>query len=88
MREHLEEHSSQTKRTRSMPKLYGISLIGTRMAFYSMEKSGQNRQGISLRPLRLRPSPNRFVDTAPELKWEWDIATDEGYDNSWRSLMM
>jgi hypothetical protein len=56
------------------PKLHGISVMGQRLAFYSMEIDGGH-----IVPEEVPTTANFVVDTVPANRWELDIMTETGY---------
>jgi len=56
------------------PKLHGISVMGQRHAFYSMEKATGH-----IVPERVQPVENYVTDTVPANRWELDITTEVGH---------
>lgn len=56
-----------------IPKLYGVSAIGTKIALYEYTKD-TNR----LEPSRIADDDTFVVDTAPTARWGSDVLTDAG----------
>jgi hypothetical protein len=56
-----------------LPKLYGISVLGTRYSVY--EYHPHNRK---LTPTRILPHPDIVNDTAPQERWNYDALGPEG----------
>lgn len=56
-----------------IPKLYGLSALGTRFCVY--EYTVANR---SLTPTRIVPHPELATDTAPKERWNLDILEPQG----------
>jgi hypothetical protein len=57
----------------ALPKLYGISALGTRFSVY--EYHPQTRR---LTPRRILPHPNILNDIAPQERWNYDVMQPEG----------
>lgn len=57
-----------------MPKLHGISVMGQRLAFYSMERATGH-----IVPEQVQPAANHVTDTVPANRWELDITTEAGH---------
>jgi hypothetical protein len=55
-------------------KLHGISVMGQRLAFYSMEKATGH-----IIPERVHPAENYVADIVPVNRWELDITTEVGH---------
>ncbi|KZT03430.1 uncharacterized protein LAESUDRAFT_729235 [Laetiporus sulphureus 93-53] len=58
-----------------IPVLHGISVFGTRMAFYKYDRDSKHME-----PERIVADPTRLTDTAPKLWWNYDILEQEGAD--------
>jgi len=58
----------------SIPKLHGVSVMGQRLAFYSMEKVTGH-----MVPEYAQPAENYVTDTVPANRWELDITTEVGH---------
>jgi len=56
------------------PKLHGISVMGQRLALYSMEKATGH-----IVPERVHPAENYVTDIVPVNRWELDITTEVGH---------
>jgi hypothetical protein len=56
------------------PRLYGASVMGHRLAFYSVDKVTR-----AVIPGYVAPSTTHVMDTVPEARWDVDITTEEGY---------
>ncbi|KAF8530607.1 hypothetical protein BU17DRAFT_35918 [Hysterangium stoloniferum] len=56
-----------------IPVLHGVSVYGTKMAFYKYNK-GAN----VIEPRRITPNVETLTDTAPREWWCWDILEVEG----------
>ena len=59
----------------SVPKLYGISAMGTRICLYTMDKKNGE-----LLPESIPDSSTRVTDTAPAERWGYDIMKPKGED--------
>ena len=59
----------------SLSELRGISALGTKLCFYSLDKSLE-----SLTPLAIPRNEAYINDTAPVARWDSDMLTDNGYD--------
>jgi len=59
----------------SIPKLYGVSALGTRFCVYEYTPSSR-----SLTPLRIDPHPDFVTDTAPKERWNLDFLEPQGED--------
>ena len=70
MRERLRQLYDQ-----SLSELHGISALGTKLCFYSLNKSLE-----SLTPLAIPRNETYINDTAPVDRWNSDILTDNGYN--------
>ena len=70
MRERLRQLYDQ-----SLSELHGISALGTKLCFYSLNKSLE-----SLTPLAIPRNETYINDTAPVDCWDSDILTDNGYN--------
>lgn len=56
-----------------IPVLHGVSVFGTKMAFYRLNKTSH-----VLEPRKIVPDRDRLTDIAPKDWWCWDILEDEG----------
>jgi hypothetical protein len=56
------------------PMLHGVSVMGQRLAFYSMEKTTGH-----IVPERVQPAENYVTDTVLANRWNMDIATEVGH---------
>jgi hypothetical protein len=56
-----------------IPKLYGISALGTRFCVYEYTPASR-----SLTPLRIAPHPHPVTDTAPKERWDLDFLEPQG----------
>ncbi|KAF8161688.1 hypothetical protein B0H34DRAFT_806842 [Crassisporium funariophilum] len=57
----------------AIPKLYGISALGTRFSVYEYTSGTR-----SLTPPRILPDPEIVTDTAPQKRWNYDVMELEG----------
>jgi hypothetical protein len=55
-----------------LPVLHGVSAFGTKLCFYSITKEGL------VSPEYIPASPQCVTDTAPVVRWSYDILTVEG----------
>ncbi|KAJ3507673.1 hypothetical protein NLJ89_g6174 [Agrocybe chaxingu] len=53
--------------------LHGVSSIGTKLCFYTIDKAT-----MEVTPEQLMPHPNRVTDIAPANRWDCDILEPEG----------
>ncbi|KAK7692125.1 hypothetical protein QCA50_003744 [Cerrena zonata] len=58
-----------------IPVLHGVSVFGTKMAFYRLNKTSH-----VLEPRKIVPDRDRLTDIAPKDWWCWDILEEEGAD--------
>jgi len=58
-----------------LPRLHGISAMGQRLAFYSLDKSNGN-----VDPEYVERSRTRIMDVVPTNRWDLDITTAAGYE--------
>lgn len=56
-----------------IPVLHGVSVFGTKMAFYRLNKTSH-----VLEPRKIVPERDRLTDIAPKDWWCWDILEDDG----------
>jgi hypothetical protein len=70
MRERLRQLYDQ-----SLSELRGISALGTKLCFYSLDKSLE-----SLTPIAIPRNDAYINDTAPVDRWDLDVLTDDGYN--------
>lgn len=70
MRDRFLEFSSESL---SIPKLYGLSALGTRFSVYEYDKTTRR-----LTPPRIPPDTTILNDTAPRERWNYDIMEDLG----------
>ncbi|KAF8491305.1 hypothetical protein JB92DRAFT_2753236, partial [Gautieria morchelliformis] len=56
-----------------IPKLYGISALGTRFCVYEY-----NYASRSLTPLRIIPHPHLVTNIAPKERWDLDVLEPQG----------
>jgi hypothetical protein len=63
----------------SLPKLYGISALGTRYAVYEYHPHDR-----TLTPTRILPHPDIVNDTAPQERWKYDVMAPEGEAKLWQ----
>ena len=59
----------------SLSELRGISALGTRLCFYTLDKSLE-----SITPIAIPRNEAYVNDTAPADRWDVDILTDDGYN--------
>lgn len=53
--------------------LHGLSVFGTKLAFYTYDKNTRRIQ-----PRAVTPDPDILVDTAPKEWWSYDIVEEDG----------
>lgn len=56
-----------------IPKLYGISALGTRFCVYEYNPASR-----SLTPRRIDPDPHLVTDIAPKERWDFDFMELQG----------
>ena len=61
------------RHTLIIPRLYGISAFGTRLAFYEYDSAT-----LSLTPEVIQSHQSLFTDVAPANRWDCDILQPEG----------
>lgn len=58
-----------------IPKLHGVSALGVRLAFYHYDAATR-----ILEPPAIPRDPILINDTAPAVRWNVDLLSDEGYE--------
>lgn len=61
-----------------VPKLYGMSVLGTRVCFYSYRKEGVAGYGGGIFPRTLQGDKDMATDTAPAGRWQTDVLDPDG----------
>lgn len=69
----MRERVDILRETQPLPTLYGVSVLGTRLALYTYTAATR-----VLDPPRILPDPYVFTDSAPAARWGIDILSEEG----------
>ncbi|OBZ72880.1 hypothetical protein A0H81_07024 [Grifola frondosa] len=57
----------------SIPRLYGLSVMGTRFAVYTLDRDTGH-----VEPECIAPGASDVNDTAPQAWWKFDVTTEAG----------
>lgn len=57
----------------TIPKLYGISALGTRLSVYEFTRATRE-----LTPHAILADPNVLTDVAPKARWKYGLFEEEG----------
>ncbi|TFK41792.1 hypothetical protein BDQ12DRAFT_396780 [Crucibulum laeve] len=68
-----ERYESLIGQNLVIPKLYGISVMGTRFSVYEYDKATK-----SLSPPSIAPDSTFVTDVAPASRWNYELLEDAG----------